>query len=406
VAAVRFAYENIRGDRSVEIARDYEQQDKRIKVIAAHHTGRGQALRDAIAQTQGKYLGIIDSDDLLAREAIEETAFVLDSQPRVGMVYTDYLVVDEQGEVKGLGKRCQIPYSKDRLLLDFMTFHFRLIRRSLYDTVGGVDPEFKAAQDYDLCLRLSEVTEIVQIKKPLYLYRNHADNISHNSQFEQIHFTQLAIMRALSRRGMASDWDLEVRVQPQYLLRRKKKTGGKILGIGLGKTGTTSLCEALKILGYQTIHLPQTLYVLDYYQAAADTPVAIAYQQLDQKYPGSKFILTLRPLEKWLISHQKHERKLQSLYQGKFPQRLKELRLKAYGQWQFEVSVWQATYERHHHSVLEYFRTRQEDLLVLNICTGEGWEKLCPFLGQQTPKRDFPWENADGHWQHNQEFRV
>ncbi|NJO93748.1 MAG: glycosyltransferase [Hydrococcus sp. RM1_1_31] len=210
-------------DRSVEIARNYEQQDKRIKVTAAPHTGRGQALRNAIATTTGKYLGIVDSDDLLACEALEETAALLNNQPQVGMVYTDYLVIDEIGAVKGLGKRCQIPYSFDRLLLDFMTFHFRLMRRSLYDTVGGVDPEFKAAQDYDLCLRLSEVTEIVQIKKPLYLYRNHADNISHTSQFEQIHFTQLAITRALSRRGMASDWDLEVRVQPQYLLRRKRK---------------------------------------------------------------------------------------------------------------------------------------------------------------------------------------
>jgi hypothetical protein len=43
------------------------------------------------------------------------------------------------------------------------------MRRSLYDEIGGVDPDFKAAQDYDLCLRLSEVTEIVPVKKPLYL---------------------------------------------------------------------------------------------------------------------------------------------------------------------------------------------------------------------------------------------
>jgi glycosyltransferase involved in cell wall biosynthesis len=166
-------------DKSVEIARSYAKLDDRIKVVAAKHTGRGQALCDAIANTTGKYLGIVDSDDLLAPEALWETAAVLDSQPNVGMVYTDYLVIDEVGEIKGLGKRCQIPYSKDRLLVDFMTFHFRLMRREVYDAVGGIDPEFKAAQDYDLCLRLSEVTEVVQVKKPLYLYRNHQDNISH-----------------------------------------------------------------------------------------------------------------------------------------------------------------------------------------------------------------------------------
>lgn len=210
-------------DDSLTIARSYEEKDKRVRVVAGSHQGFTKTLCDAVALTTGTYLGWVDSDDLLAPEALEETAKVLGSQPHIGMVYTDYLVIDEQGTVKGLGKRCQIPYSKDRLILDFMTFHFRLMRRSLYESVGGVNPEFKAAQDYDLCLRLSEVTEIVQIKKPLYLYRNHAENISHASQFEQIHFTQLAITRALSRRGMAADWILEVRVQPQYLLRRKER---------------------------------------------------------------------------------------------------------------------------------------------------------------------------------------
>jgi GT2 family glycosyltransferase len=166
-------------------------------------------------------LGIVDSDDLLAPEALWETAAVLDSQPNVGMVYTDYLVIDEAGEIKGLGKRCQIPYSKDRLLVDFMTFHFRLMRREVYNAVGGIDPEFKAAQDYDLCLRLSEATEVVQVKKPLYLYRNHQENISHTKQFEQIHFTHLAISRALQRRGLAAMVDLEVQVQPRFVLRRK-----------------------------------------------------------------------------------------------------------------------------------------------------------------------------------------
>lgn len=209
-------------DGSLGIAHDYEQKDKRIKVIAASHTGRGQALHDAIAQTQGKYLGIVDSDDLLAREALEETASVLDSQPGVGMVYTDYLVIDEQGSVKGLGKRCQIPYSKDRLLVDFMTFHFRLICREVYDSVGGVDPLFNAAGDYDLCLRLSEVTEIAHIKKPLYLYRHHRDNISHRSQFEQIHFTQMALDRALQRRGLSDKLELEIQVNPRFILRQKQ----------------------------------------------------------------------------------------------------------------------------------------------------------------------------------------
>ncbi|PSF29078.1 filamentous hemagglutinin [Aphanothece hegewaldii CCALA 016] len=206
-------------DGSVEIARHYEKQDKRLKVIVAPHTGRGQALFHAIAQTTGQYLGIVDSDDLLAPTTLAETAHLLDQQPEIGMVYTDYLVIDEKGTVLGLGKRCKIPYSSMGLLVDFMTFHFRLIRREVYELVGGVNPEFRAAQDYDLCLRLSEVTKIAHLKKPLYYYRTHQNNISHLLQLEQIQFTEMAIKMALQRRGLSEQLVLEVEVQAQYRLR-------------------------------------------------------------------------------------------------------------------------------------------------------------------------------------------
>lgn len=209
-------------DRSVEIARHYEKQDKRLKVRVAPYTGRGQALHDAIAQTTGKYLGIVDSDDRLAPTALEETVGVLETHLDVGMVYTDYLLIDEKGTVLGLGKRCQIPYSPARLLVDFMTFHFRLLRRSVYEQVGGIAPEFRAAQDYDLCLRLSEVTQIAHLKQPLYFYRLHQDNLSHRFKLEQIHFTEIAIARALQRRGLSDQFELEVQVQAQYRLRRKQ----------------------------------------------------------------------------------------------------------------------------------------------------------------------------------------
>ena len=102
-----------------------------------------------------------------------------------------------------------------------MTFHFRLIRRCVYDEVGGIDPKFQAAGDYDLCLKLSETTQIYHLQKPLYQYRHHQDNISHSRQFEQIHFTHNAIIKALERRGLADKIELQVQVRPQFLLRRK-----------------------------------------------------------------------------------------------------------------------------------------------------------------------------------------
>ena len=230
-------------DNSLEIAQQYASQDSRIQVIAAPHLGRGQALKRAVSKTQGEYLCWVDSDDRLASTALEETVSLLENQPKLGMVYTNYQVIDSDGKSKGIGSRCQMPYSKERLLIDFMTFHFRLIRRSLYDQVGGINPKFSAAQDYDLCLRLSEVAHIHHLHKSLYFYRDHADNISNGSTKVQIAFSEKAINLALVRRGMHTHYELivlEEKNRVRFKLQRKRRTTPKVFGIGLGRTGTTS----------------------------------------------------------------------------------------------------------------------------------------------------------------------
>ena len=51
-------------------------------------------------------------------------------------------------------------------------------------------------------------------------------------------------------------------------------TSAKIFGIGLSKTGTSSLSEALEILGYSTVHFPRSLSEIAYYDAATDSTVA------------------------------------------------------------------------------------------------------------------------------------
>ncbi|MDJ0632987.1 MAG: glycosyltransferase [Xenococcaceae cyanobacterium MO_188.B29] len=208
-------------DRSVEIASEYSQDDSRIQFIAAKHLGRSKALKAATEKTTGTYLGWIDSDDALAPTALEETASVLDSNSNIGLVYTDYMVIDALGKIKGKGKRCQIPYSKDRLLIDFMIFHFRLFRRSSFEEAGGIYESFKYAEDYDLCLRLSEVTEVYHLNKPLYYYRNHPENISNEQRLEQIFCSRNAIAQALQRRGLSEQFEIDVQIVGRFSLRKK-----------------------------------------------------------------------------------------------------------------------------------------------------------------------------------------
>lgn len=182
----------------------------------------------------------------------------------------------------------------------------------------------------------------------------------------------------------------------------------KVFGIGLNKTGTSSLDRALNELGIRSIHFPcdrtthaelargnYQLSILERYQAITDIPVAPYYAQLDANYPHSKFILTVRDVEAWLESVRKHwefawrwaehERHFKSFFEF--------ITACVYGAHHFQRERFEYVYHQHLRNVAEYFHKRPHDLLILNICDGEGWEKLCPFLGKSIPNTPFPRDN-------------
>jgi hypothetical protein len=183
---------------------------------------------------------------------------------------------------------------------------------------------------------------------------------------------------------------------------------GKIFGIGLSRTGTTSLSAALSQLGYRSAHFAELRreladrpgwfagdFATDYlvgYDAAADLPVATFFPQLDERYPESRFILTVRAVESWLDSVRRHwqTRPFRDDAKGRFRNMV---RLAMYGIHGFSESRMRTVYEFHLRTVHWFFRNRPADLLVIDICAGEGWEKLCPFLGKSQPKCSFPWAN-------------
>lgn len=216
-------------DNSVDIARYYAKRDQRIRVVATENLGSTRGLSGAFAMTTGTYVGWVDSDDILAPTALSETAEILDANPHIGLVYTDYTVIDENNKILGPGQRCRIPYSLDRLLVDFMVFHFRLIRRSVFDLAGGIDESCELVQDYDLCLRLSEVTKFEHLKRSLYYYRKHPQSISNQQRLELILNSQEAIKRALQRRGLAERYEIKVEIRGEYYLIPKSPTKATIL---------------------------------------------------------------------------------------------------------------------------------------------------------------------------------
>jgi hypothetical protein len=127
-----------------------------------------------------------------------------------------------------------------------------------------------------------------------------------------------------------------------------------------------------------------------------DLPIPLLYRELDKAYPGSKFILTLRDENSWLKSVQKH---YDPRYNPQQPGWAEDgftntVHAALYGRISFDAETCLRVYRQHNADVLEYFKDRPEDLLILNVSKGEGWEKLCPFLKQPIPSKPYPHKNA------------
>jgi glycosyltransferase involved in cell wall biosynthesis len=209
-------------DGTLAIVEQFAVEDDRVRLLVlkvdrTEETERGaaHALKAGYELARGKYIGQVDSDDWLDVQAIKHTVAVLDDDAGCGLIYSNYIDVDESGEQLRPGWRCSYNYSAEKLLCVFMTFHFRLMRCSVYEQAGGIDFMFDRMEDYDLCLRMSEITRIRHIPEFLYFYRNHQDNLHSNNPLQIVLLANAAIEAALRRRGMDKTHRLKIRFNPE-----------------------------------------------------------------------------------------------------------------------------------------------------------------------------------------------
>ncbi|NPD47864.1 sulfotransferase family protein [Lentimicrobium sp. S6] len=181
----------------------------------------------------------------------------------------------------------------------------------------------------------------------------------------------------------------------------------KIFGIGLSRTATESLTKALNTLGYQSVHWlnPHTQKLIadeDFLLSDAFTDITVSYQfeKLYHQFPNAKFIFTTRTKETWgrsIRAHYHNSRNISSPNElSKTPNALRftgeayaaEFNLYA------QYSNWEEAFDHFNKRVRHFFSDKPKDkILTFNICEGDGWETLCPFLGVPIPQKPFPHSN-------------
>lgn len=188
-----------------------------------------------------------------------------------------------------------------------------------------------------------------------------------------------------------------------------------VFGLGLSKTGTTSLHSALEELGYvdqegqpalwdevvdqdasldfwdPRVPLNQTGLVrrlrrffqaTDRPRSATDFPVPLFYDELLAAFPDALFVLTTRNVTEWYASARR-----QMPSPARNPYNVRN-RLAAYSEGKAHPHMFPKRYVQHNKAVLRAIPCCQ--LLVTSLVDGDGWAKLAPFLGRAPPQADFP----------------
>lgn len=215
------------------------------------------------------------------------------------------------------------------------------------------------------------------------------------------------------------------------------KTDPKVFGIGLQKTGTSSLHTALETMGVRCRHFPIELLTSHWqgkgapkeptlshdamdlaaareWDALCDLPVCLPeiIEKLDKAFPGARFIYTDRSVEAWVRSVEKHyerdaatavKRYREKEYPGYDASRDMFRNCDPLGLFEFTYGIpvdspdrsaaLTAYFQRHRAFVDAYFADRPGDILYLDVAAEGAMRDLGEFIGKPAPYANFPHRN-------------
>ena len=146
-------------------------RDPRIRV---HRRGENggivAASNDALEMARGEFIALLDHDDTLHPDALAHVHEAILSTPEADYVYTDEDKIDRAGHHSG--PFFKPDWSPERMRTQMYTCHLSVLRRSLVEEVGGLDPELEGSQDWDLVLKVTErARAVLHVPRVLYHWR-------------------------------------------------------------------------------------------------------------------------------------------------------------------------------------------------------------------------------------------
>ena len=190
-------------DRTAAAARPF-LRDRRVRYVRSDRLGQSRAKNLGVGLTRGEYVGFLDADDAWLPDKLERQ-LPLFADGGVGVVHCGRSLIDEEG--RPVAKQpAGAPLAGDVLARLFVynsvCFSSVVVRRRVFEHVGGFDPGRDLAIDYDFWLRVARHYRFAAVDADLVLYRTGHGNLS--KKLSDRVATALSIMhRAETRYGIA-----------------------------------------------------------------------------------------------------------------------------------------------------------------------------------------------------------
>ena len=172
-------WDNASRDASGAIAKSYGE---RVRYFRGETTvPLGEARNLAIAEAKGRYLAILDCDDVWLPEKLERQILLLECDHSVGLVFSDCHFMDKAGVFQGtFFKRVPPPPGDQyRALLtgpNFIPGPTVVMRADAVRKAGAYNPTFRYVESYELFVRLARTYGVAYVDTPLARYRLHGAN--------------------------------------------------------------------------------------------------------------------------------------------------------------------------------------------------------------------------------------
>lgn len=183
---------------------NWAMRDKRIRVIRLEkNLGIAQNTNAGIEASTGEFIAFLDHDDFLEPDALFCYVDALNKDKTIDVFYSDEDKTDEYA-AHYFYPHFKSDFNIDLLHANNYMCHFLAVRKSLVDTVGGLNEKFDGAQDYDFVLRLTEHTKkIYHCPRILYHWRcsNQSTAANQGNKMYAIHAGKAALNAHYKRIG-------------------------------------------------------------------------------------------------------------------------------------------------------------------------------------------------------------